>query len=544
MRIPEKDDERLLFVMETIQKCMASLETRRADYKVLRCYYLQGNAPDGVAAPYNQIFPHLDQLSSFLYSSETTKFSAQTGATFPPTDFPKISPITRLINDVWLESDADQVFSLAMNWALVYNTTLIKLVVDRGEILPYMVEPGMFGVLREDIQGLSNQEAVCFRYYVTKGELWGRYLKDHPNGEAILAAVSFAQANKQADYGDHRMLISAVSTNSVTGQAPMIPNTVRINYTPEVAEETIEMNELWVRDDKNGYNVFTVADPFVVIFDRPGENLFLKDELPFIQICPNPLPGYFWGSSEVDRLAGLQDQLSERMRQVWDLLKQQVSPPTSFSGFVGAIEELMNTFNTAGGAVTDQGQGQGKVTRFAPSLPDDLFKEIREIREMFGEQSGITPVLAGRGESGVRSQGHAQQLGRLGSSRPKKRALVIESALERMATLYLRLLQKYTDVQLKDEKGENFIPAQFPRDCAIKVDAHSNSPIFTEDTRELAFEMFKAKVIDGEDLLDLVDPPKKDLLKQKLKEREAKIAAQQAQQKQQAPENTRQTTQQ
>ncbi len=67
------------------------------------------------------------------------------------------------------------------------------------------------------------------------------------------------------------------------------------------------------------------------------------------------------------------------------------------------------------------------VEQMAPSIPNDLFREIAEIDQMFEEASGIVNVLQGRGESGVRSAGHASQLARLGSSRAKKRALIIES---------------------------------------------------------------------------------------------------------------------
>jgi hypothetical protein len=55
----------------------------------------------------------------------------------------------------------------------------------------------------------------------------------------------------------------------------------------------------------------------------------------------------------------------------------------------------------------------------------------------------------------------------------------------------------------------------------VKVDAHSNSPIFTEDLRQLAFNLFKAKAIDTESLLDLLEPPMKQLLKDKLKKRDS-----------------------
>jgi len=45
-----------------------------------------------------------------------------------------------------------------------------------------------------------------------------------------------------------------------------------------------------------------------------------------------------------------------------------------------------------------------------------------------------------------------------------------------------------------------------------------------EDLRSLAFNLFKAQAIDKESLLDLLEPPMKQLLKDKLKKAEAKGA--------------------
>jgi len=163
-----------------------------------------------------------------------------------------------------------------------------------------------------------------------------------------------------------------------------------------------------------------------------------------------------------------------------------------------------------------------KVDSLAPEMPGDLFEVVHEIDAMFGEVSGINNVLSGKGEQGVRSQGHASQLARLGSSRAKKRALIIEDALEKTATLYLKLMQQYDKTHFRDSDDVPFIPEQFARDYVVKVDAHSNSPIFTEDTKELAFSLFKAQVIDKESLLDMVEPPQKQLLKDRLKKMEDK----------------------
>jgi hypothetical protein len=296
-------------------------------------------------------------------------------------------------------------------------------------------------------------------------------------------------------------------------------------YKSRVAEDTIEMTELWVwNDDTEDYQVVTMAAPNVIIYDRPGASVFLKGECPFVQICPNPLYDYYWGASECQELILLQQLRNTRMTEILDLLSKQVSPPTAFTGFSGITDEKYFAMQRAGSMIATDMPG-AKVDRLAPEMPPDLFEVIHEIDAMFSEVSGISNVLSGKGESGVRSTGHASQLARLGSSRAKKRALIVEDSLEKVATLYLKIMQAYDNTHFRDTEDVPFISEQFTKDYVVKVDAHSNSPIFTEDLKQLAFNLFKAQAIDKETLIDLVEPPMKQLIKDKLKKREKEQAA-------------------
>jgi hypothetical protein len=524
MRIPTEPLDREFFYLDLIQKCLVSREERKADYASLRSWYLFGNGPDESPALYNKIFPHIDQLTSFLYSAETTRFSIDLGAAVPQEEHNKIPSLTRALNDEWLSSNADQVFSTAVTWALDYNSTFIKVVINKG-IHPYMVEPATMGVLREDTPYLDRQEAFVQTYYITKSELYNR-LYSHPNREAIVKRVESTQHERTEIANGIERIILSQSNPTMYGNVNL--DLAGMNrYKATVAEDTVEMTELWVwNDDTNDYQVVTKADPDVIIYDRPGETVFLKGECPFVQICPNPLYDYFWGMSEVQRLIFLQQLRNRRMSEILDLLSKQVAPPTALIGFTGIMDEKNFALNRAGGLLATD-MPSAKVEKLAPQIPPDLFREIGEIDLMFEEASGIVSVLQGRGESGVRSSGHASQLARLGSSRAKKRALVIEDSLEKLATLYLKCMQSYNNTHFKDINGVPFIAEQFTGDFVVKVDAHSNSPIFTEDQRTLAFNLFKAGVIDKESLLDMLDPPMKQLLKDRLKKMEEKQQQQQ-----------------
>ena len=523
MIIPPNPDDRECFYKDLIRKCQVSSDERRTDYSNLRSYYLFGNSEEESPAVFNKIHPHIDQLTSFLYSSETTRFSINLGASVDDREQFKVPKLTQALNDEWLNSNADQVFSTALTWALVYNTTFIKLIYNKG-IQPFMIEPSSIGVLREDVPYTSRQEALVHTYYITKSELYAR-LYDHPKREQIVNRVNASYAQQiHNEVPDGLSVILSQSQVNMVGNVNM--NLGQYNkYKAKVAEDTIEMKELWLWNDETcDYQVVTCANPDVIIYDRPGEKVFLKGELPFVQICPNPQYDYYWGQSEVQRMILLQEARNKRFSEITQLLAKQVNPPMMISGFSGIMDEKNFALNRAGSFLSSD-MPNAKVDKLAPQMPADLFSELDRIDAMFEEVSGITNVLAGKGESGVRSTGHASQLARLGSSRAKKRALIVEDSLEKVATLYLKLMAVYDNTHFKTENDKQnmpFIAEQFTRDYAVKVDAHSNSPIFMEDMRNLAFSLYKAQAIDKESLLDLLEPPMKQLLKERLKTLEEK----------------------
>ena len=532
MRLPKDPVDRQQFYMDMIDRCMVSQSERMSVYTMLRSYYLFGAGMDQSPAHFNKIFRHIDQLSSFMYSSETTRFSIQIGASEPTSYHKMIPALTKAIHDYWVNSNADQVFAQALNWSLCYNTSFVKLVWRNG-IHPYMVEPGVFGVLREDTPYTDRQEAMAQEYYMTKSELYSR-LWSHPKRDEIVNRIALAeQQTKQYPQGVERLVTSAVDPTIFGNVQMSLAGTM--TYTPRIGEPTVKMRELWVFDDEVGdYQCITIADPDIVIYDRPSQSLFLKGEQPFVQLCPNPQYDYYWGQSEVQRLVFLQDMRNKRQGQILELLDKQVFPPSAVMGFTGILDEKNFALNRAGGMISTD-MPNAKVEQFAPNIPNDLFRELGAIDDMFAEASGITSVLAGRGEAGVRSSGHASQLARLGSSRAKKRAMVIEDSLEKMATLYLKMMQVYDDTVLTDTDGNKFVPAQFTADFVVKVDAHSNSPIFMEDSRELAFSLFNAGAISKSRLIELMEPPMKELLLDDIKRADEAAAQQAMMQPAQAP---------
>lgn len=520
MKIPTEIGERWEFYQTLSQNCTASRGDRRRQYQQRRNFYMYGcDGGSESMARYNKIYPHLDKLTSFLYSQETTRFATSLGVSVSDLEFRKLGPINRGINDEWNNSNMDIVFGLALLWALVYNSTFIKPIWDGHNVRPHVIDPHNFSVLREDSPMLASQEAVVHSYYITRSQLFAE-LQSHPRKEAIMASIVAGPKSTSSNPSALDRIITSASMPNVVGNLDFDLAVVN-QYQPKVSEPLIEMQELlaW-DDDAEDYRLVTLADPFVCIYDRAlgdkgkeGKSIFIKGELPFVQVCPLPAYDYFYGYSEVERLVPIQELLNERWEELRHMMSLQAHPPKAFSGFNGITDEIALAFDSPDGQVQSD-MPSAKVDSMAPAIPADLFNDIDRLDAMFDDTSGINNVMEGKGEAGVRSSGHASQLARLGSSRVKKRAMIIEDCLEKLATLTLQIKQVFDDREYREEgkDGQKFIAAQFTNDFVVKVDGHSNSPIFVEDQTQIAFELVKVNAITKKRLLELVTVPMREQL--------------------------------
>jgi len=568
MRIPsdngKKSDKfnRLSFVENLKDRCLYSRTERRQQYSSQRFFWLYGtdgsyeneDTETGLGPPPgNKLWPHIDQLSSFLYAMDTTRFTCGLGAGVnqAQTLYPWMDPCNAYVNDHWHSSNTDLVFALGVSLSLVYGSMFLSPRWKKNEIQPKLILPHNFGVLREDTWELKNQEAFVHCTSVTESQFRNDY-GDLPRFEKLMKQVNKSSMGQveASETGIDRIIMSNQDPLSGGGVGVVDwLSQVSMNYIPRVQEPLIDIYELFVWDDEiNDYRLFTMADPFVPLFDRPLERAgWLKHTEPFIQICPNPDPFYFWGLSEVERLTPLQVYRNKCQAQIDHLEELQAHAPSTAVGFPGDLLELQYALDTPSGFLNqpnpaDAG-GQAKADRIKIDIPETLYKRLDRIDAMFEDMSGLPAITQGKNAPGVRSGGHASELAKLGATRAKKRALVVEGSLDTTATTYLKMLKRYDATRLsaklkgpKDdkEKIEKFIADQLPDDLQMKVDGHSSSPIFMDDATQIAFQLLKAKALTRKRLLQLV--PSLPMRQQLINDLETEIepaekAAAEAQQK-------------
>lgn len=514
---------------------MATRRERIQMYTGLYHYFLFG-AQDGNQAPYGKIYPHIDLLKAYLYSQATVEYDITPKAgNADEADIEQAELVAKRQNMYFHDNGVADAYGDGLGLSFVWGSTFLKLDPRKvgGEqfgVDPYIVEPHNFGVLNEGVPYLERQEAFVHAYYIGKDELHRR-VSLLPNGADIMRRVAAAPVNEEDAFPEsiHRIIVAGPSnmTTSTTRGLVNIPELFnQIQYKPKAIDDQVEMYELWVWDDKTeDYRTITVAAPGVVIYGRKeiGNLLGIKGEHPFIHICPNRLHNYFYGWSEVTNLIRLQDWMSERLGEIRRILTLQANPPKSFSGFGGINDEKAGAFGTPDSWISDP-TPSAKVEFLAPKVPENLFEEVYAIQGFYNDISGLSDILQGRGESGVRSKAQTDTLAKLGSARIKQRAQAVERCLEEIGGLMVQMMRKKDDHRYKAKDGSHFTAAQFTEDFQVHVDAHSASPVFVDDHQQMALALAKLGIIDGASAIELIKPPKTELLKQRYKENQARRA--------------------
>lgn len=542
MIIPKEPEERRSFYAEVMRRCLASRQDRWDFYRVMRNYYLFGTK-DEQGCAYNKIAATVDTLWSFVYSSDTSKFSIHLGTEANDGDLMKVKPLRDEMNDQWRASGSALTFSVGGKYSLVYGAMLFKTLWRDGKARTFIVEPHQFGVYREDVMDLDDQEAFVHCYQITKTQL-SNMLDGDPRHGTIMGKVGRGTgdategASMAANDGMGRLILSsgintgvgpATGGGTIDGGIPAV-GAGDYDYVPRVEADLIDMYEMMIwNDEAADYQTITMASPGVVIFDRV--NIYLPKMHPYAVLRPeHDVYDYFWGVSFAARLTWLQDWRTQRMEEIKELLNQQVDPPMAFSGAQGIAEEKMLAMRRAGGLVSSQMPGFS-VNKLAPDLPANVFTEIQEIDSMFSDAAGISAVLQGHAQGSIRSKGQADLMARLGSSRVKQKALVVEESAARVATLMLRNVQEKSTQRFQSIEKDpttggalTFVADQFTNDFEVRVDSHSSSPVFVEDQRESAEVLLKAGCIDRSAFLNIMDPPNVQELQAQLKILEAQRA--------------------
>lgn len=507
---------------ELIDECLVSREARRDQCKVWTAYYYNGQA-DGGQAIYNRTFSHVDRLASFLYSPTETRYVLEGDAADDPAVHDLLQAGNRYLNREIGRTNTDLAFGSAVVWGLVKGAAFVKQMWDNDGLTPYVVQPELMGVLREDITELDRQEAFVETTFMTKSA-FRRTLGDRSDAGSIMAKIE----QEQKPFGEDNPLandyllnivvggVNPVRTDTSAGNAMVqISSVPQVLLAPTVAARLIRLDELWVMDrEQDDWTTIRMVGDNVVEGEIKHRNASgVEGEQPYTKVCPNETEGYFWGQSEISQIYKLQERLNSQIDILQRVTALKADPPKAFLGFSGITEEKYNAMRVPGGYIYEENP-TSKVQALPPEVPPELLIEaIKETIAYFDDVAGFTPIMMGQGEQGVRSQAQAQTLARNSSPRMRDRALLLERQMVELGEYSYKLMAaKNAEVYSTEQKQKFMLAHLLAYNFRTSIDSHTSSPAFSEDNRNLAIMLRKLGVIDDEATLMLTHPPHEDTL--------------------------------
>lgn len=562
MRIPGRNIA--AFAKELIDQCGVSREARIERGQMYRNLFLTGDE-GGDPATYPRTYAYIDNLSSYLYSPVELRFLIEFYGQASPADRAKGRAVSSDLHRRFRQCGLDTEIEEAVTWGLVKGKTFIKLLWNKWGFEPLLIQPEMMGVLDESKASLDKQEAFCHTVYISPSQFDG-LIEFHPDRADLAKKVRrYANPRKGAEETQGNQMLRQVIVGGLypyqtagtggtkpRGMVDWLSGPVP-TLAPDVVASLIRLDELWVWDDAQDdwTTIQMVGEDCVIEGKTMHRNIFadalgtdlkldhtsnpLNGHHPFNEICPNPLNGYFWGRSELCNVALLQQTLNARINGINMLLRLQEKPPRFASGTTALNQNALAKLNKPGGYLTDSNPN-AKITSLAPELPPGLYESLHESERMFDHMAGTPPILQGRGEGSVRSQGHADTLTRNASPRFKDRALLIERQIESIGGLGLDMCKahvptkltgwvKPSDASIETElnhgdeieqapapgmKPIEFTYSDLGKDCAVRVDAHSASPAFAHESKQFLFDLVKIGAATPEQLITHLHPPGED----------------------------------
>lgn len=568
MRIPRRDVGG--WVCEVIARCDASRTKRLMRGAMYRNVYLTGDR-DGNPQVFNKTKLFIDRLASWTYSPASLRYAMEADGEITSSDRAMGARSIAELHKRIRRGGVDRAAREANKWARIKGKSFIKLLWTSGGFEPNMLQPEVMGVEREDLTSLDQQKAFTHTsWYTVDGFV--NLVANHEASERdklIRKAVSLAKASNAAQKPDNQMLkqvllggmypyrdgSSGTQSTGQQGQVDWLGGQTPY-LSPELAARMLQIDELWVWDDeRDDWTVFQMLfgageDAFITGKDR-HRNIFadaldygdtslkghknpgnpLAGQHPFVEFCPDPLDGYFWGQSDIQSVAMLQRGINRRIDGINLILRRQENPSRAYIGFTGVNQNTHTKLNKPGGWYTESSP-QGKIENMQPDLPNGLWESLDKLIQYFDEVGGVTPTMGGEGDAGIRSNVHADTLLRTATAQIKDEAIEIERSIAELGNIGLKILKtqipdmltawvKVGEAGLESAAAEpssvdeppvkNMRPAHFSlselnEDMYPVVDCHSSSPIFAMEEQTLLFELKKMGAVSPAGLIRGIHP--------------------------------------
>ena len=569
MILPSDQRDRHNLFANTIRECLQSQDRRRSYYRRLRQLFLHG-------AEGNQ-FVHQNKLrewgatsSAYCFAPEFAKFGATLPKRYGDQWIEELDAIRDETVDLFSQSGLDMTYGLAVDWAHPLPCMFIKVITSDGKVCPELIEdPADVGVWEENLP-FDKQEALVHTFTmnlhavirlisqsVTNAEDKDRLIRlarelatQGPSGGALAPATP-------------NLLLLSTGSSFLDGATGAVRNMTTMNLAqPEVMADVVPMAELWIKDDlayprcgkcerREGDDVHHGAlkehnfDPDghhewewrkVLAMGRWGDeplwealNPLLRQRHPIRQLCLEPVTNYAFGLSPMELMINLQLWGEQLLGKHDLLLDLQLDPPIAIIGLSNVDGERAKLLRSPGGTFVMPNLPNADIKRFAPETPPDTAGMHQLIDQKFHRAGGLPLGADGTpADPNMRTAGQMTAGAALTSPRTNRRAMRVEDSLEEVMTDTLRLHRRMSKDPLRvplnepdPETGKNyrqFLLSQVPGELRVRVSAHSASPLFRNEMRELAVIAKREGAIGLEAFLEMLGVPMLDTLKPKARQ--------------------------
>jgi hypothetical protein len=579
MRIPSDPRERSLFAREIISDCCQSRAQRIQNGIAFRNLFLTGDE-NGIPSTFLRTQDMIRDILAMLYSPAGLRFAINYFGYASPADRAKARAAASGLHQHVVENDIDDHISDVVLWSLIKGKVISQMVWSRAGFEPYLIQPESFAVYEENKSSLERQQAFVHTTFETRSRFRQMISGLSTRRQAEIMKKVNALQVRPSDREDgnstlKQIIVGGLYPYQAAGMSPatnVSGGTITHLFSPQptmqadVVASMVPIDELWVwNNDQDDWATITMVGDEIIfggdqlfnafahdILTMPGipdDNNPLRGKHGFVEYCPMPLDGFFWGISYCYLVALLQKSINKRVDGINIMLRREEDPPRVFKGSTSINQNAYAKLNKPGGYFADSSPN-ASVQDLAKEIPPDLWKSFHELNSMFDVISGFPPIMQGQGEGSVRSQGQSDTLLRTGAARHLDAALKIERSVERTGSICFDMLRAkdntiltawcmpgvktiQSDVEpdpTMEPPVEGMVPISFQfkhinPQAKVSVDAHSASPAFRHEVRELAFGLAKIGAATPERVVEMTHPPMEDVLVEDAERKQIEQAA-------------------
>lgn len=294
--------------------------------------------------------------------------------------------------------------------------------------------------------------------------------------------------------------------------------------------------------------------------ELPESGLF-----PFVKYVNYMLPREFFGVSEVEQLASPQRVFNKIVNASLEIMNLMGNPVWIIDTASGVDpNKLVNKT----GLVVEKEPGSEVRREAGVQLSSAVFPLLDRLENWFNSVAGTPEVSQGIAPASVTASAAIEQLMNASRTRIKQKQRNLDATIRDMGRHYAEIvLSKYSKSRVfrvtNDKEGTKYFKFRVERDqdgklwarvrdfishpdgsvvlndqervmmisgrFDVKVNTGTSLPFAVADKEQKAFSMYDRGIIDEEEVLNTIDYPNKEMVLQRLNERKAAMAEQQAQ---------------